>query len=146
MLKKFVVTSGLGPGEGALPVRVPKRYSDVGYDLCAAENMWIKGSGEMTWVPTGVCIEAQRPMWYMITARSSLTRRGLMVPLGIIDAEYQGELIVPVFNPTMRPVEIMAGEYIAQCIFFEIRRPRIREVADFVPTSRGEKGFGSTDK
>ncbi len=146
-MKKIEAWNG-GPfikAEDVSPVRTPKRRGDVGYDLCAAED--ILCSVGMNWIPTGVAIEARHPLWYIITGRSSLHKKGLFCATGIIDAGYQGELFVAVINPLQNVVAIKQGEYIAQCIFFDIVvQPRMRPVMEFEKSERGTHGFGSTDR
>lgn len=142
MLRKYV-TGGKPPSSDHGPVRIPSRKGDVGFDLCAKEEH-ICRAGVVTWIPTGVAIDS-RDLWYMITGRSSLHRRGAFVPLGIIDAGYQGELVVPVVSLNA-DMKIQAGEYIAQCIFCDIFQPTLRLVEHFAPSDRGDRGFGSTER
>lgn len=142
MLKKLIAFQGPAQHKNPEPVRTPKRNGDVGYDLCASEDtMCPRG---VTWIPTGVAIDAQN-LWYMVVARSSLHRRGLLVAMGVIDGGYQGEVLVCVVN-LGEPVVISKGEYIAQCIFFDITQPRLHEVVEFQPSERGTNGFGSTER
>jgi dUTP pyrophosphatase len=128
------------------PVRLPKRRGDVGHDLCAAQDVSVAHG--MVWIPTGVAIEARYPLWYIIVGRSSLHKKGLFCPMGVIDAGYQGELFVAVMNSLPNvPAHIQAGEYIAQCIFFDgVVQPELRPVTEFEKSERGTHGFGSTDK
>jgi dUTP pyrophosphatase len=127
------------------PVRVPKRRGDVGFDLCAATSF--NCSPGMSWIPTGVAIQATYPLWYVITGRSSLHKKGLFCATGVIDAGYQGELLVAVINPSQQNILIEAGEYIAQCVFFDaVVQPELRPVTEFEKTERGASGFGSTDR
>lgn len=126
-------------------VRVPMRPGDVGYDLCASEDTLLPGR-TITWVKTGVAIEARAPLWYMIVARSSFHKRNLFVCPGIIDGGYQGELLVAVVNMHEGSAGVKKGEYIAQCIFGHVVQPELVPVEEFLPSDRGANGFGSTDR
>lgn len=140
MLKKFVTRAS---GQSLTdPIRAPKRAGDVGFDLCASEDTECRFG--ITWIHTGVAIDA-RDLWFMVVARSSLHKRGLLVAMGIIDAGYQGEILVAVTNFGGN-TKISKGEYIAQCIFFDIRQPTLVAVDEFQPSERGTNGFGSTER
>ena len=148
MLKKLIALVSSykpPPSDVYAPVRPPTRRGDVGHDLCVAKDTEIPVIG-ITWIHTSVAIESRFPLWYMITARSSLHKKGLMVPIGIIDAGYQGELIIPVVNCSGQPQEILRGDYIAQCIFLEVIQPKLVVVDEFTTSERGDNGFGSTEK
>ena len=147
MMKKLIAYVGtyVGDPKPVEPVRVPKRRGDVGYDLCAAADVDVL-PGRICWVPTGVAIDSRFPLWYLITARSSLHKRNMICPIGIIDAGYQGELVVPVVTLSGLQQKIEKGEYIAQAIFLEVIQPKLICVDEFVPSERGDRGFGSTDK
>lgn len=123
---------------------LPKRQGDVGYDLAASIDVTCY-PGELAIIPTGVYLQADSPLWYLITARSSFYRRGALVFTGIIDAGYQGELEVAVMS-LKNTLYITKGERIAQLIFFTITHPHLRIVNEFQPTERGTNGFGSTGR
>ena len=65
--------------------------------------------------------------------------------LGVIDADFTGNIGVVLFNHSTTPLDINAGDRIAQLICERISYPSILEVFDDVsPTDRGADGFGST--
>jgi len=99
-------------------------------------------------VPTGLAVHITNP-WYMgmVTMRSGLSRKGLSLTngVGIIDSDYQGELMVSVMNHSNMIVTIEPTERIAQFIIVSISLPQMMEVTEFsTKTSRGTGGFGST--
>lgn len=147
MMKKLIAYVGtfIGEPKPVEPVRAPTRKGDVGYDLCAAADTDIF-PGQINWVRTGIAIESRYPLWYLITARSSLHKRNMICPMGVIDAGYQGQLVVPVVTLSGLAQKIEKGEYIAQCIFMEIIQPKLISVDEFTPSERGDRGFGSTEK
>ena len=120
----------------------------AGFDLAATEEITI-APGQVQLVPTGLVIEVPGGMFLGIFARSSTPlKRGLMVAngVGVIDSDYCGpadEIKVQVLNFTRGPVEVKAGDRIAQGIFIPILRAAWRESSDdFRDGSRG--GFGAT--
>jgi dUTP pyrophosphatase len=101
-------------------------------------------------IPTGLAIHITNP-WYMgmITMRSGLSRKGLSLTngVGIIDSDYQGELMISVTNHSDSIVTIDATERIAQLILLPIELGIFMEVKEFTSgTARGAGGFGSTGK
>ena len=74
-------------------------------------------------------------------------RQGIVLGnlVGLIDADYQGELMVPLWNRSDTPFTITVGMRIAQLVFLPIIRPHFKRVKKFTPTQRGTKGFGSTN-
>ena len=142
-----------------LPVRIRRLAAGVqlpeyqsagaaGFDLAASQDVRVD-AGEVALVPTGLVIEVPAGHFLGIFARSSTPlKRGLMVAngVGVIDSDYCGpadEIKVQVLNFTRGPVEVKAGDRIAQGIFIPILRAAWRESSeDFRDGSRG--GFGAT--
>ena len=63
---------------------------------------------------------------------------------GLIDADYQGQLMVPLWNRSDEPFTIHVGDRIAQMMFLPIVRATFKQVEEFELTNRGTLGFGST--
>jgi dUTP pyrophosphatase len=125
--------------------RLPARAhpTDAGFDLIAAEERTVSphsGCG----IRTGVHVSVPDGYFYWICARSSLIQRGLFCPMNPIDAGYQGELIVPLYNMTSNPKLVKAGLRLAQLVFGPVLSPTFRVVSEFTPTDRGTQGFGSS--
>lgn len=119
----------------------------AGFDLASAAYVTI-APGEMALVPTGLVIEVPPGLFLAIFARSSTPlKRGLMVAngVGVVDADYCGpsdEIKVAVLNVTSGPVEVQAGDRLAQGIFLPAPRVEWEEAAELREAARG--GFGST--
>ncbi len=100
-------------------------------------------------VPTGIALNMGRSgMCATVLPRSGLGfRQGIVLGnlVGLIDADYQGELMVPLWNRSDTPFTITVGMRIAQLVFLPIIRPHFKRVKKFTPTQRGTKGFGSTN-
>ena len=63
---------------------------------------------------------------------------------GLIDADYQGPLMMSLWNRSDQDYTIAPGDRIAQLIFVPVARPALEIVDDFDETARGSGGFGST--
>lgn len=80
-------------------------------------------------------------------ARSGLaTKQGLRPAncVGVIDADYRGEIIVALHNDDSVPHNISHGDRIAQLLVLPCAMPQIKEVGELDSTGRGAGGFGST--
>ena len=126
--------------------REPRRAlpGDVGYDLFVSEQVVIE-PGAFVDVHSGVAVEFPSGVWGMLVGRSStLRRRQLHVPIGIIDNGYRGELYAGAYNLGDRPVTIEVGERIAQLILMPMVILPMQEVVSLSETERGDRGFGAT--
>lgn len=134
---------------------LPARGSDLaaGMDLYARldEPVTIK-PGETVMIPTGIAINLKTPHYAgFIYARSGLGAKKGLVPgnlVGVIDADYQGELMVAAWNRNQdkrKTITIEPGDRIAQIVIGRVLQIDWKEVEAFeATTQRGEGGFGST--
>lgn len=98
-------------------------------------------------VPTGIKLELPKDIEAVIRPRSGLSsKEGLMATLGTIDSDYRGELNIILENTTGVLKCIEVGQRIAQLVFQKKQPITLIETNNLTPTSRGEKGFGSTGK
>ena len=99
-------------------------------------------------VPTGIALNmGNSNLCATVLPRSGLGfKNGIVLGnlTGLIDADYQGELMVPIWNRSSEPFTITVGMRIAQMVFLPIIRVAFTEVESFTPTVRGTAGFGST--
>jgi dUTP pyrophosphatase len=84
----------------------------------------------------------------MVYPRSSLGKRGLALQntIGLIDADYQGEILLMGMNTGRHMLFIDPTERIAQMILVPVFRTELVRVKEFTPTARGTGGIGSTGK
>ena len=131
---------------------LPHRATDgsAGIDLraCIDEPITIK-AGESQLIGTGLAIYIQDPDYVgLIMPRSGLGHKhGIVLGnlTGVIDADYQGELMVSIWNRSQTDYVLQPGEKMAQYLVVPITRPTFEIVAEFSDISvRGEGGFGST--
>ena len=64
--------------------------------------------------------------------------------VGVIDADYQGPLMISCWNRSNAPYTIGVGDRIAQLLLVPVAQARLRVVNEFAPSARGAGGFGST--
>lgn len=128
--------------------------SSAGLDLRAAINEEIHlAPGQTVMIQSGLKMDMRgekKMLMGMIVPRSGLgAKHGIVLSnlTGIIDADYQGEIGLSIWNRSNMTYTIKPQERICQMIFVEVVQPKFVEVDDFETKSeRGEGGFGSTGK
>ena len=133
--------------------KLPTYASDgsAGLDLHAAISSTIDlRPQETVLISTGIAIYIKDKNYAAtILPRSGLGhKKGIVLGnlIGLIDSDYQGELMISCWNRSNRSYQIQPLERIAQMIFLKIEHPKFELVDDFISTERGEKGFGSSGK
>ena len=101
-------------------------------------------------VPTGIAIFLKDPNFAaMILPRSGLGHKhGIVLGnlVGLIDSDYQGQLMVSAWNRSTVAFTIEPLERIAQLIIVPVVQAQFRVVTEFLASTRGEGGYGSTGK
>ncbi len=104
--------------------------------------------GEAQLIATGLALHIGDPqLCAIILPRSGLGhKQGLVLGnlVGLIDADYQGPLMVSAWNRGQNPLSITPGDRIAQLVFMPVTRTRFRIVEEFEQSARGGGGFGHT--
>lgn len=97
-------------------------------------------------IPTGIRVECPKGYWIAVEARSSTSKKSLIVPKGVIDEGYRGEIFAQIINVGTQPEFIMHGDRLVQLIIRKnyTRMTEIVEVDQLSESERGESGFGST--
>ena len=133
--------------------KLPTYASDgsAGLDLHAAISSTIDlRPQETVLISTGIAIYIKDKNYAAtILPRSGLGhKKGIVLGnlIGLIDSDYQGELMISCWNRSNSSYQIQPLERIAQMIFLKIEHPKFELVDDFISTERGEKGFGSSGK
>lgn len=105
-------------------------------------------AGEVVRIGTGVAIDLNdASLAAFLVPRSGLGSKGITLAntIGIIDSDYQGEIIAMIKNTSNVDVEIEFGDRIAQLLFVRVEQPTFTLVESFTRlTERGENGFNST--
>lgn len=115
------------------------------YALCEAPV--VIAPGQTVLVHTGIALEIPVGFVGLIYARSGLaTKRGLAPAnkVGVIDADYRGEIMVALYNQSGVPQTVESGERIAQLVIAPFLQATFEESEQLSDTVRGEGGFGST--
>ena len=97
-------------------------------------------------IPLGFATELPEGAEIQMRGRSGLALKGIMCFSGTVDSDYRGELMALLYNTTDRPYNVRPGDRVAQLVLSKTERVTWVAVADLSPTSRAEKGFGSTDE
>lgn len=122
----------------------------AGADLyaCIEEAVTIE-AGETKFIGTGIAMEIPEGYAGLIYARSGLScKRGLAPAnkVGVVDADYRGELTVALHNHSNKAETIEPNERIAQVVITPFLSANFNQVDELSDTVRGVGGFGSTDK
>ena len=120
----------------------------AGYDLYGDNNDVIQIAPHSTVkIPTGIAMAIPNGYFGAVYARSGLaTKKGLRPAncVGILDADYRGNVIVALHNDTDEFMGVSPHERIAQLIIQKLEPIVFNEVEELDETERGEGGFGST--
>jgi dUTP pyrophosphatase len=133
----------------SIPLPQAQTVGSAGMDLRAAIDAPLTlAPGESVLVPSGMAIHIGDPGWCaLIVPRSGLGHKhGLVMGnlVGVIDADYQGPLMISCWNRGAQPYTIEVGDRIAQLLLVPVAQARLNVVTEFKPSQRGEGGFGST--
>lgn len=124
------------PGSAGLDLR-----ASLEAPLTLAPNAW-------QLVPTGIALYLRDPGYAaMILPRSGLGHKhGIVLGnlVGLIDSDYQGQLMVSAWNRSPTPYTLQPLERLAQLVIVPVVQAQFQVVDEFPPSQRGEGGYGST--
>lgn len=129
-----------------LPERGTKYSAGLDLHACIAEPVLIP-AGMTVKIPTGLAMEIPEGYFGAVYPRSGLaTKRGLRLSncTAVIDADYRGEVLVPMYNDSAEPQVIQPNERIAQMVIQAFLPCEPVWVDNLNETERGTGGFGST--
>jgi len=123
----------------------------AGLDLRACIDAAIEiAPGQTVLVPTGLSIYVEDPRYAaLILPRSGLGHKhGIVLGnlVGLIDSDYQGQLMVSTWNRSSLPFTLEPMERLAQLVIVPIQQVELKIVDEFAESSRGTGGFGSTGR
>lgn len=135
---------------GARAPQVAHPGEDLGYDLFSLEAVEL-APGATLRLRTGIAVEARdphngKPLGLLVRDRSSMASRGLATTGGVIDAGYRGEIQIVMTNLSAAPIQIAAGEKIAQMVPVPVLTGGVTVVEELEDSARAEKGFGSSGR
>lgn len=122
--------------------------SAAGFDVYAAETKLIP-SRSVRRVSLGLAVEFPVGYEMQLRGRSGLYKRGLMLAngFGTIDADYRGDIQIPLFNFSDASVQVSLYDRLAQLVLLELAcrgDVEYKWADELGTTERGEGGFGST--
>ena len=123
----------------------------AGLDLRACvEAPLVLAAGGAELIPTGLAIHVQDPgLAALILPRSGLGHKhGIVLGnlVGLIDSDYQGQLMVSCWNRSAQPFTVNPGERIAQLVVVPVVQVQLQIVEDFAASARGAGGFGHSGR
>ena len=134
-------------------IPLPKRGTDgsAGVDLRACLDAPLTLSpGDSELIPTGIAIHLEDTgLAAVILPRSGLGHKhGIVLGnlVGLIDSDYQGELLISCWNRGSQPFRIEPGERIAQLVVVPVVQADFEVVETFAESERGAGGFGHTGR
>jgi dUTP pyrophosphatase len=136
-------------GSAEFPLPDYATIASAGMDLRAMIEAPLKlEAGASALVPSGLAIHIGDPgLCAVVLPRSGLGHKhGLVLGnlTGLIDADYQGPLMISLWNRSATAYNIAPGDRIAQLVFLPVARVRFDQVDQFADSARGSGGFGHT--
>lgn len=120
----------------------------AGADLYALTDGPVEvAPGQTVLIPTGLALAIPQGYVGLVCARSGLATKQGLAPankVGVIDADYRGELLVSLHNHSGERRVVECGDRVAQLILVPYLAARFQEVDQLDDTARGTGGFGST--
>jgi dUTP pyrophosphatase len=139
--------------------RLGKEIPLPGYATCGAAGLDLRACltapltllpGETALIPTGIAVYLEDPeLAALVLPRSGLGHKhGIVLGnlVGLIDSDYQGEILVSCWNRGKERFTIGIGERIAQLLIVPVVHAEFEWVEEFAPSLRGEGGFGHTGR
>ncbi len=124
--------------DARLPTR--KHPDDAGIDLYAVEKTEIPPH-QFGIVPTGIGVQIPPGFVGLLKPKG---RSNHLLGAGVVDAGYQGEILIKVANPTDEPLVFDAGDAVGQLLILPVVTPPIEEISpdefNQKPTARGASG------
>jgi dUTP pyrophosphatase len=134
---------------GQLPGYATSGAAGLDLRACVESPVELK-PGDTTLVPSGLAIHlADSGLAAVVLPRSGLGHKhGIVLGnlVGLIDSDYQGQVMVSVWNRGREPFTIQPMERIAQLVVVPVVQVKLNVVEDFSTSERGAGGFGSTGK
>jgi dUTP pyrophosphatase len=131
------------------PVPEYATAGSAGVDLraCLDEKLLLR-PGETKLIPTGIAVHmADSGLAAVILPRSGLGHKNGIVLgnlVGLIDSDYQGQIMVSCWNRGAQEFTVEPGARLAQMVFLPVVQVNFEVVAEFTASERGAGGFGHT--
>ena len=147
-IKTLILDDRLGT-EFPLPAHATDGSAGIDLRACLTESLTLE-PGQAELLPTGMAIHIEDPsLAAMILPRSGLGHKhGIVLGnlIGLIDSDYQGQLMVSCWNRGNTTFTVEPGERIAQLVLVPVVQASLDIVESFEESDRGAGGFGHTGK
>ena len=134
-------------GEWPMPGHATDGSAGIDLRACLDDSMTL-APGETALVPSGIAINLGDPgLAAVLLPRSGLGhKKGLVLGnlVGLIDSDYQGEVMISCWNRGVGPITMEPGERIAQLVVVPVVQVRLKPVEAFEESQRAAGGFGHT--
>jgi dUTP pyrophosphatase len=147
-LKVRILDARLGR-EFPLPAYATEGSAGLDLRACVAAPLTL-AAGAAELIPSGLAIHLEDPgLAAIVLPRSGLGHKhGIVLGnlMGLIDSDYQGQLMVSCWNRSAAPFTLAPGERIAQLIVVPVVQVELEVVEDFAASRRGAGGFGHSGR
>jgi len=148
VLKVRILDARIG-GEFPLPAYATDGSAGLDLRACLSAPLVLE-PGKAELIPTGLAIHLDDPaLAALILPRSGLGHKhGIVLGnlVGLIDSDYQGQLMVSCWNRGAEPFTVKPGERIAQLVVVPVVQVQLEIVGDFGLSVRGSGGFGHSGR
>lgn len=126
-----------------MPSRAHK--TDAGFDLRTPKLVTVPAYWNAT-VDTGVHVELPHGCAGLLVSKSGLNVKYNITSTGLIDEGYTGSIVVKLYNNGNEACVFEPGDKIAQLVVIPVVCEPLEQVAELLPSERGDNGFGSTGR
>ena len=126
-----------------MPTRGHK--TDAGLDLRTPETVTVPAYGSVA-VDTGVHVALPHGCAGLLVSKSGLNVKHDITSTGLIDEGYTGSIVVKLYNHGGEDHEFEAGDKITQLVVIPVVCEPLEQISVFLPSERGDNGFGSTGR
>lgn len=119
--------------------------TDAGLDLRTPKAVTVPAYGSVI-VDTGVHVALPQGCAGLLVSKSGLNVRHDITSTGLIDEGYTGSIVVKLYNHGGGDYQLAAGDKITQLVVIQVIRESLEQVSAFLPSERGDNGFGSTGR
>lgn len=119
--------------------------TDAGLDLSTPKAVTVPAYGNAV-IDTGVHVALPYGCAGLLVSKSGLNVKHDITSTGLIDEGYTGSIVVKLYNHGGEDHEFATGDKITQLVVIPVIRESLEQVSAFLPSERGDDGFGSTGR
>jgi dUTP pyrophosphatase len=119
--------------------------TDAGLDLRTRKAVTVPAYGSAI-IDTGVHVALPHGCAGLLVSKSGLNVKHDITSTGLIDEGYTGSIVVKLYNNGTEDYELAAGDKVTQLVVIPVVCEPLEQVSAFLPSARGDNGFGSTGR